>query len=89
MTSFEFQRGAAYFATNAIPGEPKRVMICVGRDGHEVMFCRLGGNLRTVDVDWISGREFCQIHEPDGVYNISAASVADIECAANVLNAVG
>ena len=90
MIRWGFQKGAAYFATPAVPGGPKRVMLCVGRgEGHEVMFCRLGADLRTAEVDIIEGREFCRLQEPDGVFNVSAASVADIEVAANVLNAIG
>ena len=90
MIRWGFEKGGAYFATPAVPGMPKRVMLCVGRgEGHEVVFCRLGADLRTAEVDVIEGREFCRLHEPDGVFNVSAASIADIEVAANVLNAIG
>ena len=31
MIRWGFEKGAAYFATPAVPGMPKRVMLCVGR----------------------------------------------------------
>lgn len=85
-----FEKGSAYFATPTIPGTPKRVMLCVGRGGgHEVIFNRMGGDFYSPAVNVIEGREFCQIQTPDGKFNVSAASVADVAMAANVLQAIG
>ena len=90
MIRWGFEKGGAYFATPTIPGEQKRVMVCLGRgDGHTVIFNRLGGDFYSPEVDVIEGREFCQVQTPDGLFNVSAASVADVAMAANVLNAIG
>ena len=89
MIRWGYQKGAAYFATPAVPGAPKRVMLCIGRAGHDVTFSRLGGAFHSERPDIIEGREVCFIDDADGRYTVSAASVADIEVAANVLQAIG
>ena len=90
MIRWGFEKGGAYFATPTIPGMPKRVMVCLGRgNGHTVIFNRLGGDFYSPEVDVIEGREFCRIQTPDGLFNVSAASVADVAMAANVLQAIG
>lgn len=88
--TYQFSTGSVYFATPAVPGNPKRAVICLGRgDGHTVIFNRLGGDFYQPEAQVIEGREFCQIDTPDGVLNISAASVADVAMAAKVVLAIG
>lgn len=90
MIRWRFEKGGAYFATPAIPGGQKRVMFCLGRgEGHTVVFSRIGGDFCSPEVDIIEGREFCQVWTPDGLFNVSAASVADVVMAANVVQAIG
>lgn len=89
MIRWGFEKGGAYFATPTIPGMPKRVMVCLGRgDGRTVIFNRLGGDFYSPEVDVIEGREFCQVQTPDGLFNVSAASVADVAMAVNVLQEI-
>lgn len=89
MIRYGFSRGAAYFAIPVDRNLPKRVMLCIGRDGHDVTFSRLGGEFHSMRPDVIEGREVCFVQDVDGRYTVSAASVADIEVAANVLQANG
>ena len=89
MIRYGFQKGGAYFAIPSDRNLPKRVMMCLGRDGHDVIFTRLGGAFHSMRPDIIEGREVCFVTDNDGRYTVSAASVADIEVAANVLQAIG
>lgn len=84
-----FAQGGAYFACPANPDLPKRVMMCVGRDGSRVMFCQLGGKMYKPDVMQMCGREVAQVKTMDiGTCTISAASEADLPMAMNVAEAM-
>lgn len=89
MIRYGFQRGGAYFAIPSDHSLPKRVLMCIGRSGGDVTFSRLGGAFHTIRPDVIEGREVCFVTDQDGRYTVSAASVADIDMAANVLQAIG
>ena len=90
MLTWEFKKGGAYFAIPATPGLPKRVMLCVAKDGERVMFSRLGGKMYRPDIMRMCGREVAQVKMADcGVCTISAASEADLHMAAEVVEAMG
>lgn len=85
-----FEKGGAYFAFPADPNLPKRVMICLGRDGHNVTLARIGSKLYRPEVMQMCGREVVQIKTADcGVVTVSCASEADLQMAASVMEAMG
>jgi hypothetical protein len=85
-----FEKGGAYFAIPATPGLPKRVMLCVAKDSHQVTFSRLGGKMYRPDIMQMCGREVAQVKMADcGVCTISAASEADLQMTAEVVEAMG
>lgn len=88
--TWQFEKGGAYFAIPATPGLPKRVMLCVAKDGARVMFSRLGGKMYRPDIIQMCGREVAQVKMADcGVCTISAASEADLQMTAEVVEAIG
>lgn len=90
MMACQFKKGGAYFAIPATPGLPKRVMLCVAKDGRRVTFSRLGGKMYRPDIMRMCGREVAQVKMVDcGVCTISAASEADLQMAAEVVEAMG
>ena len=89
MVSREFEKGGAYFAIPATPGVKKRVMLCVGRDGRSISFARLGEGMYRQGVAGRCGGEFLQLKMGGEMYTVSAASVADVQMAANVVEALG
>ena len=87
---FQFEKGGAYFAIPATPGLPKRVMLCVAKDGRRVTFSRLGEKMYRPDLMQMCGREVAQVKMADcGVCTVSAASVADLQITAEVVEAMG
>ena len=85
-----FVKGGAYFAIPADPNLPKRVVVCLGRDGYNVALARIGGTLYRPEVMQMCGREVVQIKTADcGVVTVSCASEADMQMAANVAEAMG
>ena len=85
-----FEKGGAYFAIPATPGLPKRVMLCVAKSELGVTFSRLGGKMYRPDIMQMCGREVAQVKMADcGVCTVSAASVADLHMAAEVVKAMG
>lgn len=90
MLNWQFKKGEAYFAIPATPGLPKRVMLCVAKDGRQATFSRLGGKMYRPEVLQMCGREVAQVKMADcGVCTISAASEADLHMAAEVVEAMG
>ena len=90
MLNWQFKKGGAYFAIPATPGLKKRVMLCVAKDEHQVMFSRLGGKMYRPDIMRMCGREVAQVKMADcGVCTISAASEADLQMTAEVVEAIG
>jgi hypothetical protein len=88
--TWQFEKGGAYFAIPATPGLPKRVMLCVAKDGRQATFSRLGGKMYRPEVLQMCGREVAQVNMADcGVCTISAASEADLHMAAEVVEAMG
>lgn len=88
--AYQFKKGGAYFAIPATPGLPKRVMLCVAKDGRQVTFSRLGGKMFRPDIMQMCGREVAQVKMTDcGVCTISAASEADLQMTAEVAEAMG
>jgi hypothetical protein len=85
-----FEKGGAYFAIPADPNLPKRVMVCLGRDGYNVTLGRIGSKLYRPEVMHMCGREVVQIDTEDcGVVTVSCASEADLQMAASVMEAMG
>jgi hypothetical protein len=90
MLNWQFKKGEAYFAIPATPGLPKRVMLCIAKDGRRVTFSRLGEKMYRPEVLQVCGREVAQVNMADsGVCTISAASEADLHMAAEVVEAMG
>ena len=88
--TWQFKKGEAYFAVPATPGLPKRVMLCVAKDGRRVTFSRLGEKMYRPDLMQMCGREVVQVKMADcGVCTVSAASVADLQMTAEVVEAMG
>ena len=88
--TWQFEKGGAYFAIPATPGLPKRVMLCIAKDGRRVTFSRLGEKMYRPEVLQMCGREVAQVKMADcGVCTISAASEADLHMAAEVVEAMG
>ena len=87
---WKFVKGGAYFATPATPGAQKRVMLCVAKDGRRVTFSRLGEKMYRPDLMQMCGREVAKVKMADcGVCTVSAASVADLQMTAEVVEAMG
>lgn len=85
-----FEKGGAYFAFPADPDLPKRVMVCLGRDGYNVTLGRIGSKLYQPEIMQMCGREVVQIETEDcGVVTVSCASEADLQMAAAVTEALG
>ena len=88
--TWQFRKGGAYFAIPATPGLQKRVMLCVANDGRQVTFSRLGGKMYRPEIMQMCGREVVQVKMADcGVCTVSAASVADLQMTAEVVEAMG
>ena len=88
--TWQFRKGEAYFAVPATPGLPKRVMLCVAKAGRRVTFSRLGGKMYRPEIMQMCGREVAQVKMADcGVCTVSAASEADLQMAAEVVEAMG
>lgn len=74
MPSNKFKIGAVYCATPALEGAKKRLVIPIGRLGHQMQvatICEL--TTATVEVGGLCGREFARVLLKDGVYIISSA----------------
>ena len=85
-----FEKGGAYFAIPADPNLPKRVMLCIAKEGRRVTFSRLGEKMYRPDLMQMCGREVVQVKMADcGVCTVSAASVADLHMAAEVVESMG
>ena len=90
MMVYQFKKGGAYFAIPATPGLPKRVMLCVAKSERGETFSRLGGKMYRPDIMQMCGREVAQVNMADcGVCTVSAASVADLQMTAEVVEAMG
>ena len=89
MVSREFEKGGAYFAIPAAPGAKRRVMLCIGRDGASISFARLGEGMYRQSVAGRCGGEFLQLKMGGEMYTVSAASVANVQMAASVMEAIG
>lgn len=89
MLNWQFKKGEAYFAIPATPGLPKRVMLCVAKDGCRVTFSRLGEKMYRPDIVQMCGREVSQLKMGGELYTVSAASEADLQMAAAVTEAMG
>lgn len=86
----KFEKGAAYFAIPANRDLPKRVMVCLGRDGGNVTLARIGGELYSPEITQMCGREVVRIKTADcGVVTVSCASEADLHMTASVIEAMG
>lgn len=85
----KFEIGRAYFAIHAIPDAPKKIMICVGRDGRRVVLAPVGERLYKPDVMVMCNREVVQVKSNSGVYTVSSCSIAPLVEAQNVMDAMG
>lgn len=74
-----FEIGKVYYATPALEGLKKKIVVVIGRESRLVQVAIIGdldiGEARTIE-----GREFMQLNTKEGVYNVSSvceASAAD------------
>ena len=85
----KFKIGAAYFATPALEGQPKKLAVVIGKCGAtlQVAFVDELAIGRTKEIE---GRDFATVRTRTGQYNISAyveANTADVSIVNDILKA--